>query len=470
MSEKKIKIIIILLSVCLAIIIAFQIKWISNAYQIKKEQFDRSINEAISIVVRKMQGNEIGSFMDAHYNNNRGSYFKINYNKKNSDSFVVDEKEQIEKKIDKIIIEYYTRSLPLQQRVNIKEINDLLKEELNSLNIYLHYEFAIKEFAKFQYPPSVKNINKTLKSNGFTEVMIDKSYSTDLFPRDILTKPGCLLLYFPDKNDYIFKSIWLMLLGSFLFSLIIIISFVYTVYFIFKQKKVSDIKNDFINNMTHEFKTPIATISLASDAIMNHKVINDEIQIKQFIKIIKEENKRMNSHVEQVLQMALLDKKDFDLNLELVDIHELINNVVNKIRLQVDSRNGKIQTEFNANQTFVNGDKIHLLNVFLNLVDNAIKYSEGAPIITVKTVNMKNNIKIFVADKGIGMSKEHITKIFDKFYRVSKGNIHNVKGFGLGLSYVKAIVMAHNGNIDIKSDLGKGSIFEVTIPFSNKNS
>ncbi len=476
MTGKKIKIIFTLLIICLLSIFIFQAKWIENAYKIKQEQFDRSVNEAMNFIAMKMQGNEINNYVDKHYNNINSNIIEINnvndINKiikeeKSSIENENDEKELIERKFNQVLWNYYSRELNLTQRINIKELDSLVNEELKLFHIELKYEFAILEFDKF--PPYVKPFNNKLKSKGFSDLMKDKCYSTVLYPRDIMGQPGKLLIYFPNKNDFIFKSISLMLLGSFLFSLIIVLTFIYTIYYIYKQKRLSDIKTDFINNMTHEFKTPIATISLASDSILNKKVINDEIQIKDFIKIIKEENKRMNSHVEQVLQIALLDKKDFNLKLELIDLHELICFAADKIKLQVKSREGKINKELNAINNYINGDRIHLLNVFLNIFDNAIKYNEGKPIIKIKTLNKKNEIIIYIEDNGIGMTKEQTTKIFDKFYRVSKGNIHNTKGFGLGLSYVKAIIIAHNGNVCVNSELGKGSVFELSIPISGKN-
>jgi two-component system phosphate regulon sensor histidine kinase PhoR len=216
--------------------------------------------------------------------------------------------------------------------------------------------------------------------------------------------------------------------------------------------------------MTHEFKTPIATISLASDSILSPKIIADPDKIQRFVGIIKEENKRMLSQVEKVLQMALLDKHDFQLNLKNVDIHEIIQNAVSNIDLQVSQRNGNIYKELHATKPIVLADQTHLTNIIYNLLDNANKYSADHPQINISTKDVPGGINIVVKDKGIGMSKENQKMIFEKFYRVPTGNIHNVKGFGLGLSYVKAMVLAHKGSISVESELNKGSVFTVFLP------
>lgn len=227
-------------------------------------------------------------------------------------------------------------------------------------------------------------------------------------------------------------------------------------------------KTDFINNMTHEFKTPIATISLAADSIESPKVIQDESKIHRFIHIIRQENKRMLQQVEKVLQMAQIDKKDFQLKLGEVDMHELIRQAVEHLTLQVQKREGTIRVELNAGQPVLEGDHTHLSNVIYNLLDNANKYSADAPDIRITTLNLNGGIEIMVEDKGIGISKENQKHIFDKFYRVHTGNVHDVKGFGLGLSYVKAIALAHQGNIEVRSEPGKGSRFTLYLPFRPK--
>jgi signal transduction histidine kinase len=233
-----------------------------------------------------------------------------------------------------------------------------------------------------------------------------------------------------------------------------------------RQKKISDIKTDFINNMTHEFKTPLATISIALDSINNPKIIDTPDKIRSYTKVIKEENNRMNARVEEVLQMALLDSKDFKLVTRDIDLNTLIRKVTDTIRLQVENKEGTIAVDLGAERTTVNADEVHLSNVFMNLLDNANKYSPGKPEIRVTTSNTGSSVAVAVEDKGIGMSPETQHRVFDKFFRVTSGNIHNIKGFGLGLSYAKAIVLAHKGALNVSSQPGKGSRFEVVLPLA----
>ena len=256
-----------------------------------------------------------------------------------------------------------------------------------------------------------------------------------------------------------------MLAGSFIFTLIIVFSFAYTIHVIIRQKKLSDIKSDFINNMTHEFKTPIATISLAVDSIRDPRVSANQDKLNYFSRIIKEENKRMNAQVENVLQMAQIDKGEFSIQKDSVNIHQLIQKVVELIALQVESREGIIHLELNASLPIIEADPIHLTNVIFNLVDNANKYSPEKPCIYISSENNDKGIFVRVRDEGIGMTAETQKRIFEKFYRVSTGNIHDIKGFGLGLSYVKAVIEQHGGHVNVQSEAGKGSTFEIFLPF-----
>jgi two-component system phosphate regulon sensor histidine kinase PhoR len=254
-------------------------------------------------------------------------------------------------------------------------------------------------------------------------------------------------------------------LGTILFTIIIITAFFLTIRALIRQKKLSEIKSDFINNMTHEFKTPIATISLAVDALKNEKVIGDKEKSSYFTNIIKEENKRMNKQVETILQAAMLDRKEIQLNINKVAAHELIQNAINNINLPLEEKNGKLEVNLNASNDLILADEVHFTNIINNLLDNAVKYSkEENLIIKISTENTYNNIRIKIEDNGIGMNKETISRIFEKFYRAHTGNIHNVKGFGLGLSYVKTIVEAHKGSIKVESTIGKGSTFIINIP------
>jgi two-component system phosphate regulon sensor histidine kinase PhoR len=241
-------------------------------------------------------------------------------------------------------------------------------------------------------------------------------------------------------------------------------TFLTAIYVILKQKKLAEIKTDFINNMTHEFKTPIATISLALDSIHNPKVMNDQQRIHYYTDIIGRENQRMNAQVEHVLQMALLDKENFELNEQLLNLHELIEGVAGPFQLQVASRGGKLKLALHAVNAAILGDELHLTNVIHNLLDNANKYSPQAPEITVSSRNEKKWLVIEVQDCGMGMTNETQRRVFEKFYREPNGNLHNVKGFGLGLAYVKSLVEKHGGSISVASEAGRGSRFTLKLP------
>jgi len=255
-----------------------------------------------------------------------------------------------------------------------------------------------------------------------------------------------------------------MIIFSALFTIIIIAAFYITVRTMLNQKKMSEIKSDFINNMTHEFKTPLATISLAVDALKNEKVMNDKAKWQYFNNIIKDENKRMNKHVETILQAALMEKQEFRLNLTPIHIHELLPRIVDNFQLQLNEKNGNVEFLLNAANDIIHVDEVHFTNILSNLIDNAIKYSKENLVIKLTTHRTPRYFIIQIQDNGIGMSKETVKRVFEKFYRAHTGNLHNVKGFGLGMSYVKSVVDAHKGRIRVESTLGKGSTFTIEIP------
>ena len=290
-----------------------------------------------------------------------------------------------------------------------------------------------------------------------------------LFPDNIIRQDLVLSVVFPERTNYVLGSMAGILTGSLLFSLIILATFAMSLFFIIRQKKVSEMKSDFINNMTHEFKTPIATISLAADTITNPKVIKDESSIRHFIGMIKKENSRMNKKVETILQIASLDKKEMDFKFDNLSIHSVIERAVEGLDILVQQRNGRITLLLDATNPVIYGDSEHLFNLVNNLLDNAIKYSDKSPEITVRTKNNGNGVILSVEDKGIGMSKHVQSRIFERFYRQTSGNVHDVKGFGLGLNYSRAIVDAHKGTITVNSEPGKGSRFDVFLPFNWNN-
>jgi len=289
-------------------------------------------------------------------------------------------------------------------------------------------------------------------------------YKINLSPDNIFIKPQYLSLYFPNQNKYILSSMWFMLLVSIMFMIILVFSFYYTISTIFKQKKLSEIKNDFISNMTHEFKTPISTISLACEVLSDNSIKKTKEKTGNYVKMISDENKRLSLLVENILQTAILDKGQFKLKVQSTDIHAVIEQTIENIKLQVENKQGEITTSLNAEKHIINVDRIHITNIIFNLIDNALKYSTTHPVIKILTKSNKNGIYIFVKDNGMGISKENQQRVFDTMYRVHTGNVHNVKGFGLGLSYVKAVVEKHGGLIKVESELNKGSTFIVYLP------
>jgi two-component system, OmpR family, phosphate regulon sensor histidine kinase PhoR len=275
-----------------------------------------------------------------------------------------------------------------------------------------------------------------------------------------------LFVSIPNIRSIVFKSLRWRIATSVFFTLVILAAFYLTVRTMLRQKKLGEIKNDFINNMTHEFKTPIATISLAVDAMRNEKVIRDREKLGYFSGIIKEENQRMNRQVETILKASQLEKQEVDLNLKPVHVHEVIHDVVDNFVLQLEDKQGKVELQLNAPNDLIDADEVHLSNLVNNLVDNAVKYAKEntPPVIRLSTHSNGKNFTMRIEDNGIGMNRDTVKRVFERFYRAHTGNVHNVKGFGLGLSYVKTLVEAHNGDIKAESTLGKGSTFTVDLP------
>jgi len=365
----------------------------------------------------------------------------------------------------------------IAERIDPKKLTQFIKEELENRGINLPYQYGVIQsvdtsFIIINGNYVVGNMDESEASHADTpesRSLFNSKYQVALYRSDLKNSPGWLKLHFPNKTSWLWYSLLPTMLAAVLFTTLILFCFSYTIHVILRQKKVGEMKTDFINNMTHEFKTPIATISLAADSIASPKVINDEGKINRFVGIIRQENKRMLQQVEKVLQMAQIDKKDFQLKLITVDMHEVIRQAVEHLSLQVQKREGQIDIQLDAGRPAIEGDHTHLSNVIYNLLDNANKYSEITPEIRISTHNRSTGIEIVVEDKGIGMTKEDQKHIFDKFYRVHTGNLHDVKGFGLGLSYVKAIADAHQGSIDVKSEPGKGSKFTLYLPAYQKD-
>ena len=363
----------------------------------------------------------------------------------------------------------YLRPNTVGQRLTAAQITDIIKKAFHTYDLdEAKFEFGIatvtgagvmekqsKSFVNVFNENNPKNYSYTYPLNSPSG-----SETENLSPNEIL------IVITLNYRSLVFESLWLPIVSAIVFTLLIMTAFYLTVRTMLRQKKLSEIKNDFINNMTHEFKTPLATISLAVDALRNEKVVNDKEKMSYFSTIIKEENKRMNRQVETILKAALLDKQEVQLLLRPLHAHQVIKDVVENFTLQLEEKNGRAEVLLNAENDFIDADEVHFSNLIINLIDNAIKYSkvDQPPIIKITTQSTPKSIVIVIEDNGIGMNKETVKRVFEKFYRAHTGNIHNVKGFGLGLSYVKTMVEAHGGEIKVDSVLGKGSTFTMEFP------
>ncbi|MDY6800632.1 MAG: HAMP domain-containing sensor histidine kinase [Bacteroidota bacterium] len=379
------------------------------------------------------------------------------------DSFFLDTNKRITHiKINKkedvfsnMILEYEFWNDPVEKRINISSLDEIIQRVLADKSLGTDYAYALW---------NRKNDSIIYHSPNYRADYVEESYLANLFPDDYFAKDDFLLLYVPGKSKIVLSSLKYLLFGSVTFTLIIVVLFFITVNFASKQKEISRIKTDFINNMTHEFKTPIATISLAADAIKNPRVIQDIHQTKKFLKIIKEENQRMNKQVERILQISLLEKEKMEFHPEPSDIKILTGRAVQNFELIVKEKNGSLTFTSDESEPTANVDEIHFLNVLHNLLDNAIKYSKEKPFILVELFTENKQVHILVKDKGMGIRKENQQNVFDKFFRETSGDVHDIKGFGLGLSYVKSVVKAFNGQVRLSSIPGKGSTFEIILP------
>jgi len=343
---------------------------------------------------------------------------------------------------------------PIHKRTSREEIDRLLKLKLLQDDIDINYEFAIY----------ANDLATKIQTENFELLEDQETLAVPIFSEDNGKNNYRLLVNFPNREQFIWSSIIGMLGLSILFTSVIIIAFVTALTQLMRQRQIAEIKTDFINNMTHEFKTPIATINLALDSIKNPKIIDDKEKVKRYLQMIREENKRMHAQVENVLRISKLEKNELSISKERISLHDLIEDAISHVELIVEDKQGHIETELMATKSYVLANETHFTNVLVNILDNAIKYSPEAPKITVETENAGNNILIRIKDEGSGMSKAVTKRVFEKFYREHTGNIHNVKGHGLGLAYVKRIVEDHSGYISVISEKEKGSTFTIKLP------
>ncbi|MEL6694837.1 MAG: HAMP domain-containing sensor histidine kinase [Bacteroidota bacterium] len=352
--------------------------------------------------------------------------------------------------------------MPKVQGYDTLMLDSMIRMALHNQGIYLDYGFKVADFNQEQTSAQQDARKQAVQS-------LAAQHRVQMFPNMKGQKPNFLEVYFTGERMFQMKQVWVQAGMALLFTLIILLSFGFTLRVIFRQKRLSEMKTDFINNMTHELKTPIATISLATDAINNPRVQATEGGIERYAGIIKEENQRMHRQVERVLLAAQMDRNKVTLREESVDLHTLITAAAKGVQLQVKEKGGQINLDLQALHATVHGDHEHLSNVIYNLLDNARKYSDKVPEIVVRTWNKGDNLKIAVQDRGIGIKKADLPHIFTRFFRVSTGNLHDVKGFGLGLSYVKEITEAHQGQVNVESIWGHGSTFTLTLPTFQKD-
>lgn len=359
--------------------------------------------------------------------------------------------------VEDVSKELQETNVPIYKRINFSSLGLLLKQELLANNITLVPSYRISLARK-------DSTIFMMASHAKGAFLPENTYKTPLFGNDIFRDPGMLFVSFPNKNSAIIANLSATLASSIGLLLVLVFIFSYTLYAILKQKKLSEMKTDFINNMTHEFKTPVATIMIASEALKDPEVTADKARLKRLAGIIYDENVRLGSHIERVLSIARLEKGELKMENTAVDVNDLIVIVLDSMELQLQKRNAMINVHTDAENAVVYGDELHLSNVIYNLIDNANKYSSDRPEITISTRNAGKNLIIEIADKGIGMTKEQSKRIFDQFYRVPTGNLHDVKGFGLGLNYVQDIIKKLNGTVKVSSEKDKGTTFEISLP------
>ena len=524
MNKKRFVLLVILMSLSLIGIISVQVYWIKQSVEDKEEQFSNAVEDVLDKVAERVESRERRDYMDrvissadslgvpkseklrsilfvdrdlnsdeirflqhgileedygssSMFFDSPGGADTIslkNFTTKRSttifkEEFDLDGKsfgltpfQKFQKvggleTIDKILLDEViyeaAKSVPIHDRISNQEIQLSLSKELKNRGIDIEFEYGVYSNG---FPTKIKSKKFKFKNSSI--------YDTPIFRDSEGVTNFALLLSFPNKKQFLIGSIMTMAVLSMIFVLVIIIAYSSAIYQLIQQKQISEIKSDFINNMTHEFKTPIATINLAVEAIKNPKSINDKEKVLRYLGMIKDENKRMHAQVENVLRISKLEKNQLDISKDRVDAHDIINEAIAHIELIVEDRGGYVKTYLDAERSDVLANDMHFTNVIVNVLDNAVKYSPEAPKIDVYTEKAKNSIIIKIQDQGSGMSKAVLKKVFEKFYREHTGNIHNVKGHGLGLAYVKKIIDDHQGEVYVESEKGKGSTFYIKLP------
>ncbi len=524
MNKTRFRLLVFFMSLSLIGIILVQLYWINLSLKINDEQFKFHVQQILNRVTEKLRAEEEQRFNNLYYhikdsvghrptkadfanymykgdlkehqNTVYSDYLSQSYKEEleffdkneqeEKDSSLTEISEQNGMTIDeyklsvqnarredaarekrhiKYLFDYYNTERPIESRISEEYFLKTLRSDFRDNKVDSENKVDID----FEYAIYKRGLATKMRSKNFSYDP-NLSYTASLFPgRDDEGSDNFyrLMVSFPSKKQYILSKILGITMLSVIFTLIIIIAYLSAINQLIKQKQISEIKTDFINNMTHEFKTPIATINLALDAIKNPKILGDTEKVQRYLQMIREENKRMHSQVENVLQISKLDRKELDITKDQANIHDIIEDAIEHVHLIIEAREGHLTRHFHATRTTTLLNDVHFTNVLVNILDNAIKYSEGEPEIDVYTENVKDFILIKISDKGLGMSKTTQKRIFEKFFREHTGDLHNVKGHGLGLAYVKRIIDDHNCNIYVESEKGKGSTFIIKMPLIN---
>jgi len=477
MSRKRIWVIALVMLIATITLIGVQMLWYRDAIALKKAQFDQLIYRSMIDIARVLEFEETAAMVrhqlnplqsDSGFLTPPDPLRPVSQGMPPADPSEVSRlpvqssDREVESEwllnrrrfVDRVISGLMLVSPKIEMRVQQKELEEVIDRVLAESEVTLSYEYAVSRW----------NDEIAFKSDHYNPAAEESFYRVQLFPEDRFTNANYLTLYFPSKERAIYKSLFFLAIASLVLTLAIVVIFAFTIAMLFRQKRLGEIRSDFVSNMTHELKTPISTISLASQMLADKSIPAESKNIEQISSIIRDESKRLSTQVEKVLQSAVFDKGKLRLRLTEVDMNEILHGVAENFAIQLKSRNGKIHFIAGAVDTFVMADTVHITNVMSNLVDNAMKYCERPPEITLTTSNHGGFLVVSVADNGIGIGKADQKKIFEKFYRVPTGNVHSVKGFGLGLSYVKMIAEAHQGYIELESEPFAGSVFSIYLP------
>ena len=520
MKKSTIWAISIIMGLSFVVLLYLQLSYIEEMAKMKKEQFDESVNRSLYQASRNLEVNETLRYLEKDVNETERRAFrqdsvmtrsgKLNDVVQHSHQYSVSGKDgtiyssfqlktittkpstipkgmilrsdkntlnEASKSLQEIVrnryvyqkalldevvynILYQASERPLKERINFKLLDQDIRAELLNNGINIPYHVTV----------STADGREVYRCPDYTEEGLAYTYSQVLFRNDPSSKMGVVRIHFPDINSYIFSSIRFMI-PSVVFTVVLLVTFIFTIVVIFRQKRYTEIKNDFINNMTHELKTPIASISLAAQMLNDKSVTKSETMMQHLGSVINDESKRLRFLVEKVLQMSMFDRKKAVFKKKQLDVNELVENAAHSFTLRVEHTGGKIYTDIEAVDSTVYVDETHFQNVIFNLMDNAVKYrKQDEPLdIYLRTWNEGSELMLSIRDTGMGIKKENLKKIFEKFYRVHTGNLHDAKGFGLGLAYVKKIVDLHKGVIHVESDYGKGTTFTISLPAIQNN-